>query len=55
MKNKRVPLKGGQEQDMLTKWRRFVSNTAGKAKAAKHSYNKRLRKTAKEEEKDNGV
>jgi hypothetical protein len=53
MKTKRVPLKGGEEHDMLTRWRRFVKNTAGKAKAAKRSYNKRFRKTARDEEKDN--
>ena len=53
MKTKRVPLKGGEEHDMLTRWRRFVKSTAGKAKAAKRSYNKRLRKTARDEEKDN--
>ena len=53
MKTKRVPLKGGQEHDMLTRWRRFVKHTAGKTKAAKRSYNKRLRKTARDEEKDN--
>ena len=53
VKTKRVPLKGGEEHDMLTGWRRFLRNTAGKAKAAKRSYNKRLRKTARDEEKDN--
>ena len=53
MKTKRVPLKGGEEYDMLTGWRRFLKNTAGKAKAAKRSYNKRFRKTARDEEKDN--
>tara|TARA_R110000823_G_C15629625_1_gene468542 strand:+ start:342 stop:515 length:174 start_codon:yes stop_codon:yes gene_type:complete len=53
VKTKRVPLKGGEEHDMLTRWRRFVKHTAGKAKAAKRSYNKRLRKTARSEEKDN--
>lgn len=54
MKTKRLPLKSGQEHDMLTRWRRFCSSKAGKAKAAKNAYNKRLRKTARDEEQDNG-
>ena len=53
MKTKRLPLLSGQEHDMLTRWRRFCSSKAGKAKAAKNAYNKRLRKTARDEEQDN--
>tara|TARA_R110000823_G_scaffold215618_1_gene345211 strand:+ start:177 stop:332 length:156 start_codon:yes stop_codon:yes gene_type:complete len=49
---KKIPLKGGLEQDMLTKWRRFIIAQAGKAKEAKQTYNRRLRKTAREEEKE---
>jgi hypothetical protein len=52
MKTKRLPLKGGLESDMLTGWRKFIGSAAGKARAAKQSYNKRLRKTAKDEEKN---
>ena len=42
-----VPLKGGGEYDMLTKARKFHSKRAGKAKAAKHTYIKRVRREEK--------
>jgi hypothetical protein len=45
----RIPLKGGEEQDMLTRWRRLLVIRAGRSKAAKRSYNRRLRRTAREE------
>jgi hypothetical protein len=50
MKKKRLPLKGGLEFDILTKWRKFIIAQAGKAKEAKQTYNRRLRKTARGEE-----
>jgi hypothetical protein len=42
-----IPLKGGDEYDMLTKARRFHAPRAGKAKAAKHRYIRRVRRAAK--------
>lgn len=40
----RIPLKGGEEQDMLTGWRKVLSHRNGRAKASKRSYNRRLRR-----------
>jgi hypothetical protein len=45
----RIPLKGGEEQDMLTRWRRLLVARAGRAKAAKRAFNRRLRRTVREE------
>jgi hypothetical protein len=45
----RIPMKGGEEQDMLTRWRRLLVVRAGRAKAAKRTYNRRLRRCAHEE------
>lgn len=42
-----VPLKGGNEYDMLTKARKHHSTRYGKAKAAKHAYIKRVRRERK--------
>lgn len=44
-----VPLKGGDEYDLLTKARRFHAPRAGKAKAAKHRYIKRVRREEKKQ------
>lgn len=41
--NKRIPLKGGDEFDALTGWRKLMKFRRGKRKAAKRSYAKRLR------------
>lgn len=42
-----VPLKTGDEYDMLTKARKFHSTKYGKAKAAKHTYITRVRRDGK--------
>ena len=43
----RIPMKGGDEHDALTRWRRVISFRPGQRKAAKRSYAKRLRKWLK--------
>lgn len=45
----RIPLKGGDEHDALTRWRRLIKFRAGQRKKAKRSYIKRLRKWLKGE------
>ncbi len=42
-----VPLKGGDEYDMLTKARRFHKPRPGEAKAAKRRYTKRVRRAVR--------
>lgn len=42
-----VPLKGGDEYDMLTKARKYHSHRPGKAKRIKRKYMKRVRKFIK--------
>lgn len=44
---KRIPMKGGDEQDQLTGWRHLYHRRPGDAKAAKRSYARRLRKRLK--------
>jgi hypothetical protein len=41
---KRIPLKGGDEYDTLTKARKFKLWKAGQVKKIKRAYNKRLRR-----------
>ena len=50
MKKERIPLKGGDEYDALTSWRRVLCylTKPGVAKKAKRKYNKRFRKKGKE-------
>ena len=43
----RIPLKGGDEFDALTKWRTVLKLRAGVRKAAKRSYARRLRQWLK--------
>jgi hypothetical protein len=38
------PVKGGDEPDALTGWRRFISFRPGMRKAAKAAYNRRVRR-----------
>ena len=47
--NKRIPLKGGDEFDALTGWRKMLKifNKAGLSKKSKRKYNKRFRKDGK--------
>mgnify|MGYP006076379097 FL=1 len=45
---KRLPLKGGDEYDALTKSRKFLHWKAGQLKKIKRAYNKRFRKHSKE-------
>ena len=42
--NKRIPMKGGDEYDGLTKGRRFLHWKTGQLKKIKRAYNKRFRK-----------
>tara|TARA_B110000879_G_C10803800_1_gene367624 strand:+ start:58 stop:243 length:186 start_codon:yes stop_codon:yes gene_type:complete len=42
--SKRIPMKGGDEYEGLTKARRFHHWKAGQLKKIKRAYNKRLRK-----------
>ena len=41
---KRIPMKGGDEYDALTKARKFYLWKSGQLKRIKRAYNKRLRK-----------
>ena len=45
--NKRIPMKGGDEYDGLTKRRRFLHWKTGQLKKIKRAYNKRFRKCSK--------
>jgi hypothetical protein len=45
---KRIPMKGGDEYDGLTKARRFHIWKSGQLKKIKRAYNKRFRKHIKE-------
>lgn len=45
--SKHIPLKGGDEYDNLTRWRKYLRNGAGKTKWIKRKYNKRFRYIAK--------
>ena len=44
---KRIPLKGGDEYDALTKGRKFLHWKTGQIKKIKRAYNKRFRKHTK--------
>ena len=54
----RIKLKGGDEQDVLTRWRKFISLKSQEAKKIKRGYNKRFRKEGakqiKSEVRENG-
>ena len=45
---KRIPMKGGDEYDALSKARKFLHWKAGQIKKIKRAYNKRFRKHLKE-------
>lgn len=47
----RIPLKGGDENDALTRWKRLIKWRPGQRKSAKKTYQKRLRQMAKAETK----
>ena len=47
--SERIPLKGGDEHDALTGWRKLIKFRPGERKKAKRSYIKRLRKWLKRE------
>jgi hypothetical protein len=46
---KKVPLKGGDEFDALTKARKFYSFKRGVLKKIKRGYNKRFRQSSRKE------
>jgi len=48
----RIPLKGGDEYDALTKGRKFLHWKAGQLKKIKRAYNKRFRKHLKDRTND---
>lgn len=49
-KGRTMPARGGEEHDMLcAKCRRMLKTKPGRAKAAKRSFNKRVRRAAKGE------
>jgi len=50
MVNKRIPLRGGDEYDGLTKARKFHLWQRGQLKKIKRAYNKRLRKYNKNDD-----
>ncbi len=43
-----IPLANGEEQDALTRWKRYLHWKPGERKKIKRAYNKRARKQAKE-------
>jgi hypothetical protein len=43
-----IPMKGGDEYDALTRWKRFLRWRPGERKAIKRGYNKRARRVARE-------
>ena len=45
---KRLPLKGGDEYDALSKARKFIRWKSGQLKKIKRAYNKRFRKHTKD-------
>ena len=45
--NKRIPMKGGDEYDALSKSRKFLRWKSGQIKKIKRAYNKRFRKYSK--------
>ena len=47
MKKERIPLKGGDEYDALTKARKIIGWKTGTLKKIKRQYNKRFRKQGK--------
>ena len=55
-KGRTTPMKGGDEYDALTGWRRVMCylDRSGVAKKVKRKYNKRVRQEGKNETKDLG-
>ena len=47
MKKERIPLKGSDEYDVHTGWRKLLRPHTNMIKSAKRSYNKRFRKKGK--------
>lgn len=52
MKDKNVPLTSGDEQDALTPSKRYFAWKSGVRKSIKRGYNKRARKSAKQDIRD---
>lgn len=44
MRHDRIPLRGGDENDALTRWRYWLHFRPGQRKRIKRTYNKRQRK-----------
>ena len=49
---KKIKLKGGDEYDVHTNWRKLLNPASTKIKRAKKSYNKRFRQDGKKEVSD---
>ena len=49
---KKIKLKGGDEYDVHTRWRKLIAAPKSMIKRAKKSYNKRFRKEGKRETKE---
>ena len=49
---KKIKLKGGDEYDVHTSWRKLIAAPKSMIKRAKKSYNKRFRKEGKSEAKE---
>ena len=46
---KRIPMKGGEEYDAFSKYRKFFRWKGGQLKKIKRAYNKRFRQHCKED------
>lgn len=44
MKAHVIPMRGGEETDMLTRWRHVLRHDRGRSRAAKRAYNRRQRR-----------
>jgi hypothetical protein len=44
-----IPMKGGDEQDAFTGWRRYLNWAPGRRKSIKRGYHKRVRRLVRRE------
>lgn len=49
-----IPMKGGDEYDGLTRWRRYLAKRAGRWKAVKRGYWRRVRRVLRAREENDG-
>lgn len=43
-----IPMKGGEEVDMLSRWRKYLCRKPGEARHAKKKYRRRVRRLERE-------